>query len=241
MARTRPIPPGGAFRSVRTGIIYSNPDLSKKTFLVTSATPSEGKTTVAINLAMVFVQAEEKVLLVDTDLRNPRVHSIFEVDRANGVIDLLAFDNADIHSLIRKTGVNGLDLLTCGEVPPNPSELLGSQKMEALIQKLSPLYDRIIFDTPPILAATDAIVLSTKVDSVVLVVKAGATHRHAVQRCVHALRAVNAHIIGAVFNMVDPDQRGPYYYYYHYGRNAASKGKSRSGKKDLLNTSSAEN
>jgi capsular exopolysaccharide synthesis family protein len=219
-----------AFRSLRTGIIYSNPDRAKKIFLVTSATPSEGKTTVAVNLAIVFAQAEEKVLLVDTDLRRPCLHTLFKVDRANGVIDLLAFDKSDVHALIHKTSVKGLDLLTCGEVPPNPSELLGSQKMDALIKKFSSMYDRIIFDTPPILAATDAIVLSTKVDSVILVIKAGATHRHAAQRCVQALRAVNAHIVGAVFNMVDPDQRGPYYYYYHYGQNAPSKSKHKSNK-----------
>jgi capsular exopolysaccharide synthesis family protein len=223
-----------AFRSLRTGIIYSNPDLSKKTFLVTSATPSEGKTTVAVNLAIVFAQAEEKVLLVDTDLRRPCLHGLFKVDRANGVIDLLAFERSDVHALIHKTNVKGLDLLTCGEVPPNPSELLGSHKMETLIKKLSSMYDRIIFDTPPILAATDAIVLSTKVDSVILVVKAGATHRHVAQRSVQALRAVNAHIIGAVFNMIDPDQRGPYYYYYHYGQNAAPKKKNGFSLKNLL-------
>ncbi len=220
-----------AFRTVRTGIVYSNPDRSKRTFVVTSSTPSEGKTTVAINLAMVFVQAGDKVLLVDTDLRNPRLHSVFEVDRANGVIDLLAFDKTDIQSLVRKTGVPGLDLLTCGEVPPNPSELLGSRKMDELIAKLLSAYDRVIFDTPPILAATDAVVLGTKVDSVVLVIKAGVTHRHAVQRCVQALRAVKVHVLGAVFNMVNPDQRGPYYYYYHYGQNADPKKKKRSGKK----------
>ena len=223
-----------SFRSLRTGIIYSNPDRAKKTFLVTSATPSEGKTTVAVNLAIVFAQSDEKVLLVDTDLRKPSLHSLFKVDRANGVIDLLAFDRSDIHPMIHKTSVKGLDLLTCGEVPPNPSELLGSHKMDALIKKLSSMYDRVIFDTPPILAATDAIVLSTKVDSVILVVKASATHRHAAQRCVQALKAVNAHIVGAVLNMIDVDQRGPYYYYYHYGENASSKRKKKFDKINIL-------
>gem|GEM_PF-485965 len=212
-----------ALRSLRTGIIYSNPDLSKKTFVVTSSTPSEGKTTVAINLATVFAQAEEKVLLVDTDLRKPRLHSIFKLDRTNGVIDILAFGKDDIHSFIHKTAIKGLDVLTCGEVPLNPSELLGSKKMEELIAKLSAMYDRIIFDTPPILAATDAVVLSTKVDATILVVKSGSTHRQAAQRSAEALDSVHAHVLGAVLNMVNPDQQGPYYYYYHYGQNTTKK------------------
>lgn len=212
-----------AFRSLRTGIIYSNPDLSKKTFVVTSAAPSEGKTTVAINLATVFAHADEKVILVDTDLRNPRLHKIFKVDRANGVIDILAFDKSDIHAFVHKTGIKGLDLLTCGEVPPNPSELLGSRKMEEFIATLSTMYDRIIFDTPPVLAATDAVVLSTKVNATILVVEAGTTHRHAAERSAEALRSVRARVLGAVLNRVNPDQQGPYYYYYHYGQNALKK------------------
>lgn len=228
-----------AFRNIRTGIIYSNPDRAKKTFLVTSSTPVEGKTTVAVNLAEVFAQADEKVLLVDADLRKPRLHKLFKVDRSNGVIDLLAFDKTDIHSLVHKTNLKGLDILTCGEVPLNPSELLGSRKMDELIKKLSTMYDRIIFDTPPILAATDAVVLSTKVDSVVLAVKSGGTHRTAAQRSVQSLRAVNAHIVGAVFNMVRPDQRGSYYYYYHYGHHADPKGKKVSGKKGFFKKTSS--
>ena len=107
-----------AFRSLRTSIIFSNPDLRKKTFLVTSASPSEGKTTVAVNLATVFAHSEERVLLVDTDLRNPRLHSVFKELRANGVTDLIALQKNEIEDFIRKTEIPGVDLLTCGELPP---------------------------------------------------------------------------------------------------------------------------
>lgn len=219
-----------AFRGLRTSILFSNPDLQKKTFLVTSPSPSEGKTTVSVNLATVFAQAEERTILVDTDLRNPRLHMVFKVDRANGITDILALGKTDIKSFIHKTDVPNLDLLTCGEVPPNPSELLGSRKMEDFIARLLKDYDRVIFDTPPVLAATDAVVLSTKVDAAILVVKSGSTHRQAALRAVEAFRAVNARLLGAVLNMINStDQNAYHYYYYHYGQNASSK--SRSDKK----------
>lgn len=219
-----------AFRGLRTSILFSNPDLQKKTFLVTSASPSEGKTTVSVNLATVFAQAEERTILVDTDLRNPRLHSVFRIDRANGITDILALGKTDIKAFIHKTDIPNLDLLTCGEVPPNPSELLGSRKMEDFIARLLKDYDRVIFDTPPVLAATDAVVLSTKVDAAILVVKSGSTHRQAALRAVEAFRAVNARLMGAVLNMINSaDQNAYHYYYYHYGQNASSK--SRSDKK----------
>ena len=226
--QVRHSPIAEAFRSLRTGIIFSNPDIAKKTFLITSSSPSEGKSTIAINIATVFAQGDERTVLIDTDLRNPRLHSVFKVDRANGITDILAFDKADISSFIHKTNIKGLDFIACGEVPPNPSELLGSKKMSDFIAKLSTMYDRIIFDTPPVLAATDAVVLSTKVDSTILVIKAGSTHRQAAMRSIEALRSVHAHVLGAVFNMISNDAQNPYYYYYyHYGHHAPKNEKER--------------
>ncbi len=207
-----------AFRGIRTGIIFSNPDMAKKTFLVTSAPPDEGKTTVAVNLATVFAQADERTLLVDADLRNPSLHKVFKIDRANGITDILALNKDDIQSFIHKTDIKNFDLLTCGEVPPNPSELLGSKKMETFIAKLSTMYDRIIFDTAPVLAATDAVVLSTKVDAVILVVKAASTHSQAALRALNALRSVHAHVLGAVLNMVNVNKHDSYSYFYRYGQ-----------------------
>ncbi|MBF0522041.1 MAG: polysaccharide biosynthesis tyrosine autokinase [Candidatus Omnitrophica bacterium] len=231
-----------AFRSLRTGIIFSNPDLPKKTFVVTSSSPSEGKTTVAVNLAAVFVQGDERTILVDADLRNPRLHEVFQVERAHGVTDFLALGKGDLQSFIRKTSIPGLDLLTCGEIPPNPSELLGSKKMEEFIAKLASMYDRVIFDAPPILAATDAVVLSAKVDSTILVVKAGFTQCQAALRSIHSLKAVNARLLGAVLNMVNPNDRSSAYYCYYYPysqKDSAKKTKDLTKRRSIIDKLSA--
>lgn len=212
-----------AFRSLRTSIVFSSPDRPLKTFLVTSSSPSEGKTTVAVNLATVFAHSGERTLLVDTDLRNPRLHGVLKMERAEGVTDVVALQKKSAADCIRKTEIPGVDLLACGEVPPNPSEIVGSKKMAELVAKLSTLYDRIIFDTPPVLAATDAVVLSNQMDATLLVVKAGDNHRQAVVRTVEALRSAHARLLGGVLNMTDPSEIGAHYYYYMYGEDAKKK------------------
>ena len=210
-----------AFRGLRTGIIFSNPDLAKKTILVTSSAPSEGKTTVAMNLATVFAQADEKTIIVDTDLRSPRLHGVFKIPRGQGITNILAFNEADVLGRIHKTDIPNLDFLSCGELVPNPSELLGSRKMGEFITKLSSMYDRIIFDTPPIMAATDAVVLSTRVDATILVVTSGQTQIQAAVRSLFALKAVRAHVFGVVLNKVNPGDKN--HYYYLYGENSVKK------------------
>jgi capsular exopolysaccharide synthesis family protein len=207
-----------AFRALRTNISFSNPDLRKKVFLITSAGPAEGKTTVAVNLAIAFAQADEKVILVDTDLRKPKLHEIFDVKRQDGLTELLAYDKEDIGSFIHHTKIPNIDLLACGSVPPNPSELLSSHKIEALIKKLSDSYSRIIFDTPPIFAATDALILSTKVDAAILVVRAGSTHKQAAGRCIKSILGVHSKVLGVVLDMAMSQEHSPYYYYYRYGK-----------------------
>jgi len=213
-------PVGEAFRSLRTNILYSNPDFKKKIFVVTSTLPSEGKSTVVVNLATAFAHVEEKTLIIDADLRNPKLHYIFNLKRENGVTEVLSMDNADIKKFIFQTQVPNLSILNCGALPPNPSELLGSKKMEALLEKLSGMYDRIILDTPPILAATDAVVLSAKTDGVIFVVKAGSTPYPAAIRSLNYLTSVHANIFGTVLNMVRPNQHGDYHYYYPYSKDA---------------------
>jgi len=205
-----------SFRGLRTRIFFSNPDYPQKTFVVTSSIPMEGKTTVAVNLATVFAQSNERTILIDTDLRRPSLDTIFNADRTNGISDILTSDKEDIKPYIRKTNIPGLDLLTTGELPLNPSELIGSHRMEKLITKLSLMYDRIIFDTPPVLAATDAVVLSSKVHSTLLVVRAGLTHSQAALRSKQLLQSVRASIMGVVLNMVRFDTYGPGTYNYYY-------------------------
>jgi capsular exopolysaccharide synthesis family protein len=212
-----------SFRHLRTGIIFSNPDFPKKTIMVTSSSALEGKSTTAINLAIVFAQAGERTILVDTDMRSPRLHAIFKTDRPGGLTEILAYDKGDAQSFIHKTGIPNLDILACGAVPPNPSELLGSKKMEEFIAKLQRDYDRVIFDSPPILAATDAAILSTKVDATILVVRSGFAHRQAVSSSVKALKAVNARVLAVVLNMVDFYGQGHHYGYSLYEPNTRKK------------------
>jgi capsular exopolysaccharide synthesis family protein len=211
-------PVGEAFRSLRTNILFSNPDLKKRIFVVTSSLPSEGKTTVVVNLATAFAQMDEKTLIIDADLRNPKLHYLFNLKRENGVTEVLSMENADVKTFIHQTEVPNLSVLNCGALPPNPSELLGSKKMEALLEKLSGMYDRIILDTPPILAATDAVVLSAKTDGVIFVVKAGSTVYPAAIRSLNYLTSVHANIFGTVLNMVRPNEHGDYHYYYPYSK-----------------------
>ena len=207
-----------SYRMIKVNLTLSNPDLAKKLLLITSSAPNEGKSVFSVGLARIMAQGGEKVLLVDVDFRHPNLHEVFSVQRTHGLSDLLAEGIQDIHNYIKRTNVKNLDLLTCGSLPPDPAELLGAKKMEELIQELSKKYNRIIFDAPPVLAVTDALVLSTKVDGVIIIVRFEYTHRKALQKAKETLERVNAKILGAVLNMVNP--RGSsyyYYYYYHYG------------------------
>ena len=213
------------FRSLRTSIIYSNPDLSKKVILVTSAGPAEGKTTTAVNLATAFAQSEERTILIDADLRKPTLHTIFNVPCNKGITELIACDNINIGDYIRKTDIPNLDFISCGVIPPNPAELLGSKKIEALIAELLKVYGRVIFDTPPVLAATDAVILSTKVNASILVFKAGFTHKQAALRSIKLIHSVHSNILGVVLNMVRVQDYSYYSYYHYYNRYPQKKDK----------------
>ena len=223
-----------SFRHLRTGIIYSNPDFPKRTIMVTSSSALEGKTTTAVNLATVFAQAGERTLLVDADMRSPRLHMIFKIERVNGLTDILVHDKEDIQPFMHKTDIPNLDILACGEIPPNPSELLDSQKMQGFIARVLNHYERVIFDSPPLLAATDAAILSAKVDATILVVRSGFAHRQAVLSSVKALKTVNARVLAVVLNMVNFYGDGHHYGYSLYEPNTrrqiAARGKGRAQK-----------
>ena len=207
------------FRGLRTSIVYSNPDLSKKVILISSVGPGEGKSTVAVNLATAFAKFEGKIILIDADLRKPTLHSVFNVPCGKGLTELLVGQNLDFKAYVKDTGIKNLDFISCGTIPLNPAELLGSKKIELLISELSKNYDRIIFDAPPVLAATDAIVLSTKVDTTILVFKSGFTHKQGAMRAVKLIHSVHSKILGVVLNMVKAEDYKDYSHYHYYSHN----------------------
>jgi capsular exopolysaccharide synthesis family protein len=162
-----------------------------------------------------MAQAGKSVVLVDADLRRPLVHKIFQVPNKEGLTNSLLF-GPTANGRLQETGIDNLRVLTSGPLPPNPSELLGSQKMEALIEELKKEADIVVFDTPPGLPVTDAAVLATKVDGVVVVADAGKTRRSAVGQVADNLRKVGANIMGVAVNRLSPRGSGRYYYYYYY-------------------------
>lgn len=206
-----------AYRSLRTNIQYAKADTKLKTIVVTSPGPQEGKSTTVANLAITIAQMGSKTLLVDTDLRRPVLHSIFNLSRAKGISNYLV-GKIELGDAIFETDMDNLYLMPCGTLPPNPSELLGSKAMKECINELKNRFDIILFDSPPIIAVTDAAILSSEVDGVILVVKAGKTDRNAVIKSYEILRNISNHTLGALLNVVDVEgvYGSYYYYYYHY-------------------------
>ncbi len=206
-----------AYRALRTNIQFSRIDSPLKTVVITSAAPSEGKSTTVANLAITTALMGVKTLLVDADLRRPVVHSLFGLAREPGMINALA-ERLPLEKVIKPSGIESLDILTCGAIPPNPSELLNTQRMRDLIVTLSQQYDLVLFDSPPVLTVTDTCVLGSRVEGVVLVVNSHATDRRALNRAKILLSNVKANILGAVLNRIEISSLvGSYdYYYYHY-------------------------
>jgi capsular exopolysaccharide synthesis family protein len=201
---------------VRSSMQFIAIDQPTKSILVTSSTPSEGKSTTVANLGAVMAQAGLKTVIVDADLRRPIQHQLFEVPNLGGLTDLLCSPDLEESSYLKKTKLENLYLIPSGVIPPNPSELLGSQRMAQLTIKLSELADVIIYDSPPALTVTDAVVLSNRVDGVVLVVEAGRTRRDAAQRAIASLQQAGANLLGGLLNRVSSKRGGYYYYYHHY-------------------------
>jgi len=209
-----------AFRTLRTNIKFSNLDKPIKTLLITSPIPEAGKSSVSINLALTMAQDKYKVVLVDTDLRKPTIHKIFQQDNKTGLTNILVEDKKLKEVMRRVTDVDpNLYFIPSGPIPPNPSELLGSNRMKELIKELQEQADFVIFDSPPVIAVTDALVLATQVDGVVLILNFGEVPREAAKRTKELLEKVKANILGVVLNKIDMEKEAQYYpyYYYYYG------------------------
>ncbi len=204
-----------AYRTLRTNFQFATIKQKPRTVMVTSAVPGEGKTTTAVNMAVTMADRGIRVLIIDTDLRRPNVHRFLRMERGPGLADVLR-DGADIQSAIRKTPIENLWIISCGRVPPNPSELIGSERMQKLMAQLGRDFDLVICDAPSILVVTDPVLLATNVDTVVVVVSANNARRETVIRANKLLQAANAHIAGVVLNGLEATRRHYYYYYYYY-------------------------
>jgi succinoglycan biosynthesis transport protein ExoP len=206
-----------AYRNLRTNVRVSSVDEPLRTLVVTSPNASEGKTTTLANLGVVMAQAGNRVVLVDTDLRRSTLHKKFEVPNREGLTNALLEDEPVLDGWLRETEIENLRVLTSGPLPPNPSELLGSQKMRQLIERLKDEADIILFDTPPILMLSDASVLALETDGVLLIAEAGRTRRTTARQAVERLQQLGVNVVGVVLNRVRPQRAKGYGYYQYYG------------------------
>jgi len=203
-------------RSLRTNILFSDADRAMKTIVVSSANPREGKTTSCIYLGTTMAQSGQKVLLIDTDMRRPRLHVSLGVSRTTGLSNLILGDR-DYDDVIKTTDVPNLYVLPCGPLPPNPAELIMTQRFQEVLEELTKRFDRIILDSPPVQVVTDAVVLSKlpQADGVILVVHAGKTLRDDIKRSAKQMKTVGGNIRGVIVNAIEPDNRSGYYYSYY--------------------------
>ncbi len=197
-------PAAEAYRTLRTNIQFASLDRPIHTLLATSSAPDEGKSTTIANLAVTMAQAEQRVILVDCDLRRPSLHTIFGLANTAGLTTMMLQQGRELPA--QPTDVPGLQVLTSGPIPPRPADILGSKRMAAIIALLREQADIVLFDTPPINAVTDAAVLATAVDSVLLVFRAGSTKRDRAREAQKLLSKVNAHVVGVVLTDVKADR-----------------------------------
>lgn len=207
-----------AYRQLRTSILLSTAGHAPKSLLITSSLPSEGKTTTAINTAISLAQTGAKVLIIDADMRRPRLHSIFNISNAEGLSTLLAseLEDANINDAVGYDEEARLHLLPSGPVPPNPAELIGSEQMAELLKKLQGKFTHVVVDSPPIASFTDGVLIASMVDGVILVVNSGRSSRQVVRRSRQLLLDIGAKVFGVVLNNVDLRSQDNYYYYQSY-------------------------
>lgn len=203
-----------AYRTLRTNVQFSAIDEQIKVLMVASAHSGEGKTTTVSNLAVTYAQEGKKVLLIDTDLRKPSIHQVFRVSNHAGLSSALAGQYL-VQEVLQKTSLYNLDVLPSGPIPPNPSEMLGSKKMVTLLEELKKTYEMILFDTPPVLAVTDALIVSSLCDGVIMVVGSRKVKKELVKKAKSRLEHVNSRLLGVVFNNLQLDKNQSSYISYY--------------------------
>ncbi len=207
-----------SYRHLRTSVLLSTAGRAPKTLLVTSSLPGEGKTTTAVNTAVSLAQTGARVVIIDADMRRPRLRSIFGLSDGAGLSSILSSEvsEADMLRLVVKEEDTGLNILTSGPIPPNPAELIGSDQMRRLLEVLQREFTHVVIDSPPITSFTDGVLISTMVDGVLLVVHGGKSSRHVVKRSRQLLNDVGSKIFGVVLNNVSIQSQDYYYYQRYY-------------------------
>ena len=220
-------PGAEAYRVIRTGIQFAQAGKELQTIALTSCTPNEGKSTTIANLAVVLTQAGKRVLLIDCDMRNPTVHKNFNLSNKVGLSSCISMGTA-LSDAVQKTSIEGLYALTGGVIPPNPSELLGSEQMKNLLQRAKEQYDYVLIDTPPVMPVTDALIVSRFVDGMILVIASAEVKVEMARDVKSQLVNAGANILGVVLNKVRSEHHGyGYGYYYYYGNDGEKHKKSK--------------
>ena len=220
-------PAAEAYRVIRTGIQFAQAGKELQTIALTSCTPNEGKSTTIANLAVVLTQAGKSVLLIDCDMRNPTVHKNFNLSNKVGLSSCISMGTA-VADAVQETAIEGLDALTAGVIPPNPSELLGSEQMKNLLQRAKEQYDYVLIDTPPVMPVTDALIVSRFVDGMILVIASAEVKVEMARDVKNQLVNAGANIFGVVLNKVRSEHHGyGYGYYYYYGNDGEKHKKSK--------------
>lgn len=228
VTQNHPKNPGAeAYRVIRTGIQFAQAGKELQTIALTSCTPNEGKSTTIANLAVVLTQAGKSVLLIDCDMRNPTVHKNFNLSNKVGLSSCISMGTA-LSDAVQKTSIEGLYALTGGVIPPNPSELLGSEQMKNVLQRAKEQYDYVLIDTPPVMPCTDALIVSRFVDGMILVIASAEVKVEMARDVKNQLVNAGANILGVVLNKVRSEHHGyGYGYYYYYGNDGEKHKKSK--------------
>lgn len=200
------------YRTIRTNLQFSAVDSELRSILVTSSSPGEGKSMTAANIAITYAQQGLRTLIIDADLRKPTVHYTFRLDNLRGLSNVLV-NESTLDEAVNETAIPNLDVISSGPIPPNPSELLGSRRMQHILEEAKKIYDLIIFDTPPVLAVTDAQILADIVDGAILVIRSKRTEFEAAEKAKEALEPAQAKLLGTVLNDREKDKANYYYYY----------------------------